>query len=177
MFVVLLAVHDSYTGLQCDMQYCLWCLQGRLTTETSVLVMPGKNQSECTRNSPDMFDQYKCPSAKHRSSTNCCNCKHRDVLSGVDYLVSQGWVDEARMGCMGWCDSARAQKVKVYRVSKIKISASLACALHPIVWFVPEQESRWIYFGLSHDVIRSFCSNLRWWCVLTSANSHSALVL
>ena len=25
-----------------------------------------------------------------------------DVLSGVDYLVKQGFVDEKRMGCMGW---------------------------------------------------------------------------
>lgn len=25
-----------------------------------------------------------------------------DVLSGVDYLIEQGWVDEDRMGCMGW---------------------------------------------------------------------------
>lgn len=25
-----------------------------------------------------------------------------DVMSGVDYLVKQGWIDESRMGCMGW---------------------------------------------------------------------------
>ena len=25
-----------------------------------------------------------------------------DVLSGVDFLVSKGWVDPARVGCMGW---------------------------------------------------------------------------
>ena len=25
-----------------------------------------------------------------------------DVLSGVDYLVGKGWVDPARVGCMGW---------------------------------------------------------------------------
>jgi dipeptidyl aminopeptidase/acylaminoacyl peptidase len=25
-----------------------------------------------------------------------------DVMSGVDHLVKQGWVDEKRMGCMGW---------------------------------------------------------------------------
>jgi dipeptidyl aminopeptidase/acylaminoacyl peptidase len=25
-----------------------------------------------------------------------------DVLSGVDYLVQKGWVDPARVGCMGW---------------------------------------------------------------------------
>ncbi|MCK7483613.1 MAG: prolyl oligopeptidase family serine peptidase [Candidatus Moduliflexus flocculans] len=25
-----------------------------------------------------------------------------DVLSGVDYLVKKGWVDPARVGCMGW---------------------------------------------------------------------------
>jgi len=25
-----------------------------------------------------------------------------DVLSGVDYLVSRGWVDKNRVGCMGW---------------------------------------------------------------------------
>jgi dipeptidyl aminopeptidase/acylaminoacyl peptidase len=25
-----------------------------------------------------------------------------DVLSGVDYLIAQGYVDEDRMGCMGW---------------------------------------------------------------------------
>lgn len=25
-----------------------------------------------------------------------------DVLSGVDYLVGKGWVDENRIGCMGW---------------------------------------------------------------------------
>jgi dipeptidyl aminopeptidase/acylaminoacyl peptidase len=25
-----------------------------------------------------------------------------DVLSGVDHLVGQGWVDPARIGCMGW---------------------------------------------------------------------------
>ena len=25
-----------------------------------------------------------------------------DVLSGVDYLVAKGWVDAARVGCMGW---------------------------------------------------------------------------
>ena len=25
-----------------------------------------------------------------------------DVLSGVDYLVGKGWVDEKRIGCMGW---------------------------------------------------------------------------
>lgn len=25
-----------------------------------------------------------------------------DVLSGVDHLVSKGWVDPARVGCMGW---------------------------------------------------------------------------
>jgi dipeptidyl aminopeptidase/acylaminoacyl peptidase len=26
----------------------------------------------------------------------------RDVLSGVDFLVGKGWVDPARVGCMGW---------------------------------------------------------------------------
>jgi dipeptidyl aminopeptidase/acylaminoacyl peptidase len=25
-----------------------------------------------------------------------------DVLSGVDYLISKGWVDPAKVGCMGW---------------------------------------------------------------------------
>ena len=25
-----------------------------------------------------------------------------DVLSGVDYLIKKGWVDPARVGCMGW---------------------------------------------------------------------------
>ena len=25
-----------------------------------------------------------------------------DVLSGVDYLIDQGWVDPDRVGCMGW---------------------------------------------------------------------------
>ncbi|HEY3132812.1 MAG TPA: S9 family peptidase [Acidobacteriota bacterium] len=25
-----------------------------------------------------------------------------DVLSGVDYLIDKGWVDPARVGCMGW---------------------------------------------------------------------------
>ena len=25
-----------------------------------------------------------------------------DVLSGVEYLIKKGWVDEARVGCMGW---------------------------------------------------------------------------
>jgi len=25
-----------------------------------------------------------------------------DVLSGVDYLIQKGWVDPARIGCMGW---------------------------------------------------------------------------
>ena len=25
-----------------------------------------------------------------------------DVLSGVDYLIKRGWVDPARVGCMGW---------------------------------------------------------------------------
>jgi dipeptidyl aminopeptidase/acylaminoacyl peptidase len=25
-----------------------------------------------------------------------------DVLSGVDYLISKGWVDPSRVGCMGW---------------------------------------------------------------------------
>ena len=25
-----------------------------------------------------------------------------DVTSGIDHLVSQGWVDPARVGCMGW---------------------------------------------------------------------------
>jgi dipeptidyl aminopeptidase/acylaminoacyl peptidase len=25
-----------------------------------------------------------------------------DVISGVDYLISKGWVDSARVGCMGW---------------------------------------------------------------------------
>jgi dipeptidyl aminopeptidase/acylaminoacyl peptidase len=25
-----------------------------------------------------------------------------DVLSGVDHLISKGWVDAARVGCMGW---------------------------------------------------------------------------
>jgi dipeptidyl aminopeptidase/acylaminoacyl peptidase len=25
-----------------------------------------------------------------------------DVLSGIDHLVAKGWVDEARVGCMGW---------------------------------------------------------------------------
>ncbi len=25
-----------------------------------------------------------------------------DVLSGVDYLISRGWVDPAKVGCMGW---------------------------------------------------------------------------
>ena len=25
-----------------------------------------------------------------------------DVLSGVDYLISKGWVDKSRVGCMGW---------------------------------------------------------------------------
>src|SRR5262249_2425267 len=25
-----------------------------------------------------------------------------DVISGVDYLISKGWVDPKRVGCMGW---------------------------------------------------------------------------
>ncbi|HEX7721636.1 MAG TPA: S9 family peptidase [Pyrinomonadaceae bacterium] len=25
-----------------------------------------------------------------------------DVLSGVDYLISKGWVDKSKVGCMGW---------------------------------------------------------------------------
>lgn len=25
-----------------------------------------------------------------------------DVLSGIDYLIQQGWVDPAKIGCMGW---------------------------------------------------------------------------
>src|SRR5207302_1274244 len=25
-----------------------------------------------------------------------------DVLSGVDYLISKGWVDKTKVGCMGW---------------------------------------------------------------------------
>src|SRR5262249_53241979 len=25
-----------------------------------------------------------------------------DVLSGVDHLIARGWVDPARIGCMGW---------------------------------------------------------------------------
>jgi len=25
-----------------------------------------------------------------------------DVLSGIDYLISKGWVDPAKVGCMGW---------------------------------------------------------------------------
>jgi dipeptidyl aminopeptidase/acylaminoacyl peptidase len=25
-----------------------------------------------------------------------------DVLSGVDYLISKGWVDQSKVGCMGW---------------------------------------------------------------------------
>jgi len=25
-----------------------------------------------------------------------------DVLSGIDYLISKGWVDQSKVGCMGW---------------------------------------------------------------------------
>jgi hypothetical protein len=52
---------------------------------------------DCVRANRLLIDQNPLLRLTVNSHTFC-----RDVLSGVDYLVSKGWIDETRMGCMGW---------------------------------------------------------------------------
>jgi dipeptidyl aminopeptidase/acylaminoacyl peptidase len=43
-----------------------------------------------------------------------------DVLSGVDFLVGKGWVDTARMGCMGWSQGGYISAFLTTHTSRFK---------------------------------------------------------
>src|SRR4029077_5660138 len=63
-----------------------------------------------------------------------------DVLSGIDYLIQQGWVDPAKIGCMGWSQGGY--------ISAFLTTSSIACAAVSVGGGI----SRWSTFHLKHDM-------------------------
>ena len=62
-----------------------------------------------------------------------------DVESGVEFLVSKGWIDEDRIGCMGW---SQGGYISAFLTTSSSRFAAI-CVGAGISNWVPSQPSPW----------------------------------